>query len=177
MFQNTFDRQEYQKSTDDTWDQISSSTISYLNFADNPDKAWHIARENQVFKETTLTVTEHRKEGFVRVVCISDTHGHTTGSLENIPVGDILIHAGDFTKRGRIQEVESFSKFLRSLKHLHKVVIAGNHDIGFHEESSRRLHHLNFIPETEVKAVLTDCIYLQDSEVEIMGLRIYGSPW
>ena len=36
-----------------------------------------------------------RREDAIRVVCISDTHG-----LYNFPVpdGDILIHAGDFSK-------------------------------------------------------------------------------
>ena len=29
----------------------------------------------------------------------------------------------------------------------------------------------------EIKAELTNCIYLQDSLVEIYGLKIYGTPW
>ena len=161
-----------QKASDDTTE--TNSEISYLEFADNPEKAWSVAKSSQVFKEVELPINEPKQEGHVRVVCISDTHNRT---LENIPEGDILIHAGDFTKRGKIDEIEKFNNFLGSLNHPHKVVIAGNHDIGFHEESAQRLHHLNFVPEAEVKAALTDCTYLQDSEVEILGLRIYGSPW
>jgi hypothetical protein len=30
---------------------------------------------------------------------------------------------------------------------------------------------------THPKSLLTNCIYLQDSSVELFGLRIYGSPW
>jgi len=29
----------------------------------------------------------------------------------------------------------------------------------------------------EVKALLTNCTYLEDSEVTVKGIRIYGSPW
>lgn len=174
MFQN-FKRQE---ADDKTTETHINSTNSYLKFADDPEKAWSVVGSSQVFKEVKLASNEPKQEGHVRVVCISDTHNvPMLGTLENIPQGDILIHAGDFTKRGKIHEVEKFNKFLGSLDHPHKVVIAGNHDIGFHEESAQRLHHLNFVPEAEVKAVLTDCTYLQDSEVEILGLRIYGSPW
>lgn len=36
--------------------------------------------------------------GFLKVVCISDTHG--THASVQVPDGDILIHAGDFTKVG-----------------------------------------------------------------------------
>ena len=44
-----------------------------------------------------------------------------------IPSGDILIHAGDFTSIGKIDEVQKFSEFLKTLddKFKYKVVIAG----------------------------------------------------
>ena len=29
----------------------------------------------------------------------------------------------------------------------------------------------------EMKAELTNCIYLQDSTTQIYGLKIYGTPW
>ena len=35
----------------------------------------------------------------IRVVCISDTHCFNE-SFKNVPAGDILIHAGDFTQIG-----------------------------------------------------------------------------
>ncbi|XP_028417628.1 metallophosphoesterase domain-containing protein 1-like isoform X2 [Dendronephthya gigantea] len=170
MFKYFFGREQESINTD----PLNSDTNSYLKYADKPQKAWRFAQSSQVFKEVELPINEPKKEGHVRVVCISDTHGRI---IENVPEGDILIHAGDFTKRGKIEEVEKFNQFLGSLNHPHKVVIAGNHDIGFHEESAQRMHGKNFVPEAEVKAALTDCTYLQDSEVDILGLRIYGSPW
>jgi hypothetical protein len=30
---------------------------------------------------------------------------------------------------------------------------------------------------TEVKDLLTNCIYLEDSMVNLYGINIYGSPW
>ena len=65
----------------------------------------------------------------MKIVCISDTH-----SLQhrmNIPDGDLLIHAGDVSSGGRIEEIEMFNEWMGSLPHRHKVVIAGNHDFFF----------------------------------------------
>ena len=43
----------------------------------------------------------------------------------DIPHGDILIHAGDFSNAGCVSEVKNFNKWLGSLPHKHKIVIAG----------------------------------------------------
>jgi hypothetical protein len=46
-------------------------------------------------------------DGHSRWVCISDTHGkHRT--MPALPSGDVLVHAGDFTMTGRLDEVEDF---------------------------------------------------------------------
>ena len=52
-----------------------------------------------------------------------------------VPDGDVLLHGGDFTKRGTRKEVQHFNKFLGSLPHKHKIVIAGNHEVTFDTES------------------------------------------
>lgn len=54
-----------------------------------------------------------------------------------IPKGDILIHAGDFTNMGSIEDVERFSEFLKTLDNhfKYKVVIAGNHELSFDPDS------------------------------------------
>jgi hypothetical protein len=56
-----------------------------------------------------------------------------------IPVGDVLIHAGDFTSIGNIEDVKKFSSYLKSLdnKFTYKIVIAGNHELTFDEKSRR----------------------------------------
>ena len=63
----------------------------------------------------------------MRFVCISDTHSKLDKMQHMIPSGDILIHAGDFTSIGKIDEVQKFSEFLKTLddKFKYKVVIAG----------------------------------------------------
>ena len=45
----------------------------------------------------------------LRVVCISDTHAKHP---QRVPVGDILLHAGDFTNVGGAAEVKQFNDFL-----------------------------------------------------------------
>ena len=99
----------------------------------------------------------------MRIVFISDTHLHHD-RLE-VPPGDILVHAGDFSGRGRLEEVKAFLDWYGSLPHTHKVLIAGNHD--FLAEREPRLFR-SLIPD--------NLIYLEDSGVTIEGIRIWGSP-
>ena len=87
----------------------------------------------------------------INIVIISDTHGRHDAL--SIPDGDILIHAGDFTGRGRPEEVSAFNAFLAKLPHRHKIVIAGNHDFLFEGEPALAC------------SLLTDCIYLEDEGI------------
>jgi len=116
--------------------------------------------------------------GSVRFVCISDTH-ESEMELE-IPDGDILLHAGDFSYKGEEQKITEFNSFLGTLPHQYKIVIAGNHDITFHkkyyEKSWHRFHRVKQDCK-KIKTALTNCIYLEDSGVTLMGFAIYGSPW
>lgn len=101
-----------------------------------------------------------------RLTLISDTHlAHRKGSFE-IPDGDILVHAGDATYRGKEREILLFSEWFRSLPHRYKVFVAGNHDWGFQRT-----------PQRAVEALGEGVHYLQDSEVVLEGVRIWGSPW
>ena len=62
-----------------------------------------------------------------RIVLLSDTHSHEPYHMT--PDGDdILIHAGDLTRRGSIGELKESNSYLSGLPRKHKVVIAGNHD-------------------------------------------------
>ena len=42
-----------------------------------------------------------------RIVCVSDTHSMTSHMGRSVPDGDILIHAGDFTRCGHLAEVRN----------------------------------------------------------------------
>ena len=44
---------------------------------------------------------EPKKENYIRFLCISDTHSRYVP----LPEADVLIHSGDFTKKGTQQEV------------------------------------------------------------------------
>jgi len=98
-----------------------------------------------------------------RLVLISDSHGFHADLT--VPEGDILVHAGDLTMRGRLDELREANRWLACLPHPFKIAIAGNHDFCFEEE-----------PE-EARRILTAAIYLQDDAVEVGGLRFWGSPW
>lgn len=99
-----------------------------------------------------------------KIVCISDTH-NLYGQIR-VPDGDILIHAGDATNGGTIEEIKSFNCWFAGLPHRHKIFVAGNHDWLF--ETNRR----------QAESLLdAGIVYLQDSSIEIENLKIYGSPW
>lgn len=53
----------------------------------------------------------------MRIVCVSDTHARH--HLTEVPDGDVLVHAGDITRRGKLEDVESFNSWLGSLPHRH----------------------------------------------------------
>jgi Icc-related predicted phosphoesterase len=108
-----------------------------------------------------------------RIVLISDTHD-LQDRIHPVPDGDILIHAGDLTMLGRMNEIAAAGVWLRSLPHRHKIYIAGNHDWMFEKNRTLAMSLMNqgIIGEGGGKLM-----YLQDGGVEVMGLRIYGSPW
>lgn len=124
------------------------------------------------------TEDDPKSADMVRFVCISDTHSHNKMQL---PPGDVLLHAGDFTSNGCPKQVRSFNRFLASSSFAHKVVIAGNHDLTFDT-----LHFADFqgnfslkenVDPVATKGILTEGVYLEDSGVEVCGYKVWGSPW
>lgn len=99
----------------------------------------------------------------MRIVALGDSHGFHA-DLE-VPEGDLLIHAGDLSQRGTLDELKTVAEWLRSLPHRHKVVIAGNHDFAFENTPA------------QARALFADFHYLQDELLTLEGLRIWGSPW
>lgn len=107
---------------------------------------------------------ESRK--IVRFVCVSDTHRHHR-DLE-LPEGDVLIHAGDFTQHGNVEEVIEFNSWLGEIKSRfkHIFVIAGNHDLTLDAATS----------VNSAANLLTNCVLLNNETVSVFGIKIYGSP-
>jgi len=96
-------------------------------------------------------------------VAISDTHGMYS-NLE-LPDGDVLIHAGDITRHGKLSELKDFNVWLGEQPHQHKIIIAGNHDWCFERQKQASLK------------ILTNAMYLEDESITIAGYTFYGSPW
>jgi predicted phosphodiesterase len=84
---------------------------------------------------------------------MSDTHGHHHDL--DVPDGDVLIHAGDFCRRGSREDVKEFGDWLGAFPHPHKIAIAGNHDMA----------HWGIE-------------YLEDTSIAVRhDMLIHGSPW
>jgi Icc-related predicted phosphoesterase len=103
---------------------------------------------------------EHQPDHLV-IVMISDTHD-LHRDVE-VPNGDLLIHAGDFTMDSRSAEkLLDFNDWLGELPHTFHVVIPGNHDFVVEDPGRRQL--------------ITNAALLVNEGIEIMGLKIWGSP-
>ncbi len=96
---------------------------------------------------------------------MGDTHGKHY-LVPDIPDGDILVHSGDLCRYGSRDNVDEFSEWFASQPHEHKVVIAGNHDAALQK-------YLGYGQIFTVKGIH----YLEDTGVEIEGLKFWGSPW
>ena len=102
------------------------------------------------------------KTSGITVVCISDTH-ELHRELE-MPSGDILIHAGDFSMFSKsAAAIEDFNSWLGELPFRYVIVIPGNHEFFLEADASRR-------------RMLSNAIVLIDEGIEILGLKIWGSP-
>lgn len=158
----------------------------------NPDAVWKVLAEGQAFLPPTRAWRADdaslppQPPGSVRFVCVSDTHRRHRDLV--LPDGDVLLHAGDFTMAGTMQQVADFATWLRSLPFDHKYVIAGNHDVTFdpnyyNEEGG--LMRFNFVEdvspekarETFISNAGESVTYLEDVGAAYRGIRMYGAPW
>ena len=107
----------------------------------------------------------------MKIVCLADTHQRRV-PLDLIPDGDFLVIAGDimFTRprdfsAQRAYLDHKFNPWLLSLRDKFRdiLLIAGNHDSLFERD--------DFNPE------ILECTYLQDSGIDLHGVRFYGTPW
>jgi Icc-related predicted phosphoesterase len=122
------------------------------------DRLWRSINER---KQAELEAKANK----MKIVFISDTH--KMHDQVNVPDGDVLVHAGDISGRGSLQDVASFAAWFNKLPHQHKILIAGNHDFCF--ENELRSEAINILGD--------DVNYLEDSEVIIDGVKFWGSPW
>lgn len=99
-----------------------------------------------------------------RITFIADTHGyHNHLALDQC---DILVHCGDFTRTGSMADALEFLNWFEAQPAAGKVLIAGNHDWIAEQNPSWM--------DTETSA--RGIHYLQDSGIELAGLKFWGSP-
>lgn len=100
----------------------------------------------------------------MKIVCISDTHGRH--ERLRVTACDLLVHAGDATRRGTIAELEATLHWMSQQPAEHRIFVAGNHDVICDEdpEATRKLAERH-----EVQ-------YLCDEGTTVGGLQIWGSP-
>lgn len=106
----------------------------------------------------------------VKICAVADAHV-CKGNLDPVQINpvDILTVSGDLTMRGNLAELSLFRQWLVKQPAKYKVVIAGNHDFCLEDSKSK----------LEAETILggDGIIYLRDQKTEVMGLKIWGTPW
>jgi predicted phosphohydrolase len=99
---------------------------------------------------------------YIDLVLMADTH-ELHREVE-VPAGDVLIHAGDFTMFSRsLAAICDFNDWLGELPHRHKIVCGGNHEFFLEVDPTRR-------------SLLSNAIVLLGEGIDLEGLRIWASP-
>jgi len=111
-----------------------------------------------------------------RITFVADTHCKHKQITNDLPGGDLIIHAGDVSSMGYFHEIRNFCDWYSKLNYNTKIFIAGNHDFGFQDS-----------PKSVVKLVKSyqNINYLQD-DLLLLGeeydnyedkIKVWGSPW
>jgi Icc-related predicted phosphoesterase len=102
----------------------------------------------------------------MRILFLSDTHGKHH-ELQNLPQADMIIHAGDITWHGTVEEVTDFVEWFGLLDYKYKIFIGGNHDFCLEEKEA----------ETDQRFLPENCFYLCNSGITIKNIKIWGIPF
>lgn len=96
---------------------------------------------------------------------ISDTHSfHRKIPKKHLPEADIIIHAGDISSMGRVNEVQDFLSWFSGLdQYAHKIFCVGNHDFLFEKN-----------PDIAKSLIPANVTYLESSGVEVEGIKIHA---
>ena len=107
------------------------------------------------------------------ITLISDTHGKHNQITQDLPGGNLIIHAGDISSMGHQHEVQQFCKWFNNVENYdHKIFIAGNHDWGFQNNTEKIMEVVNSYKTVN---------YIQDETIQVNNddkmINVYGSPW
>lgn len=102
----------------------------------------------------------------MKIICISDTHGSFP---KDLPKGDILIHAGDWSSTGSYKDTIKFLDYLEKINYNYEniVIVPGNHEKWIED-------NINLAKEEFKNRNIT---LLIDESITINGLVFYGTPW
>lgn len=159
---------------------VAIDTSVRNSLAEHPDEYWEKLSLTQRFLSPPAR-NDDQTNDCTRFVIISDTHGMHR-KIKNIPKGDVLVHAGDFTMRGEVSSITDLSVFFAELNFPQTLCIAGNHDISFHKsfyEANWDKFYSRKPDLVGARQHLTHCTYLEDTSCFIKkgNLEVYGSPW
>ena len=100
----------------------------------------------------------------MKITCISDTH---TAEIE-LGSGDVLVHAGDLTYRGRTKETKRQLDWLASYKDKFKeiIIVPGNHEVDWQS---------GHVPFQRYCAERGLTVLVDQSKI-IDGVKFYGTP-
>ena len=108
----------------------------------------------------------------MNITLISDTHTNHNDLNNSLIGGDVLIHSGDVSSRGNLEEISDFIKWFNSIdSYKQKIFIAGNHDYLFQNNPKQTTELLHNNP---------NIIYLQDNHTFLVGgdnIKVWGTPW
>jgi len=99
----------------------------------------------------------------MKICIISDNHSNYDFE---VPEADVLIHSGDFSYQGKLDEMIKFRSWLEKQPHKHKLFIYGNHE----RMDKQELYWRDFLEETGATC-------LHSTELQIDGLKFYGSSY
>ena len=97
----------------------------------------------------------------MKIIHISDTHG-CHHRLKYLPEADVIVHSGDFCMVGTQQEALDFLNWFCDLPYKYKIFICGNHD--------------ECLYKANIEGLDSNVFYLNNSDVEIEGVKFYGVP-
>lgn len=105
----------------------------------------------------------------MKIVAFSDTHSYHREVI--VPDGDVLICAGDITRKGEIETVLDFAEWMGALPHRFKLFTPGNHDFCLDISQTQFDGRARRVLEENGIHVLLDASRTFD------GVKFYGSPW
>jgi predicted phosphodiesterase len=78
----------------------------------------------------------------MKFTTISDTHGKHHSLV--LLAGDVLIHAGDVSSRGKESEIVYFLEWFAKQDYERKIFVVGNHDFYFERMPKANLQNITF---------------------------------